>query len=177
MQHQVLQVIVLWCTVSAFVLASKFHNGSNSKHHLTACASTFKQKRCHTEDFAARPLVTSTLAYKTENEAHADAGLWMWRCNTHSANASGIVYSTYRYGTSSVELLAAVQQLAGPQTGLSIVDKAQAVVNTFKVLQTLQTVALLLQVRAEGKGGEGRPAVEEERGRLACAEQSALAAW
>lgn len=105
--------------------------------------------------------VTSTLACKTEMKL-----MLMLICGC--GNVSGIVYSTYRYGTSSVELLAAVQQLAGPQTGLSIVDKAQAVVNTFKVLQTLQTVALLLQVRAAGKargrrlGAKGRG---KERGR------------
>ncbi len=38
-----------------------------------------------------------------------------------------------RYGTNSSALLAAVQNLAGPVSGLSVVDKASRVVNIFKV--------------------------------------------
>lgn len=45
-----------------------------------------------------------------------------------------------------MEVLAAVQQLAGPATGLTVLDKAQVAVNTLKVLQTLDEIAELLKV-------------------------------
>eukprot|EP00798_Chlamydomonas_sp_ICE-L_P017161 gene17161-23472_t len=60
--------------------------------------------------------------------------------------AGAVIYSTYRYGTSSTELLSAVKKLAQPKSmGLSVVDKAQVAVNTLKVLQTMETVATMLQ--------------------------------
>jgi hypothetical protein len=45
-------------------------------------------------------------------------------------------------------VLVAVRQLAGPASGLTIVDKAAAISNTLRVLQALEEVAKLLQVRA-----------------------------
>ncbi|GLC46155.1 hypothetical protein PLESTB_001195900 [Pleodorina starrii] len=59
--------------------------------------------------------------------------------------ASALLFTAYKYGTNSVELLAAVQQLAGPATGLTVLDKAQVAVNTLKVLQTLDEIAELLK--------------------------------
>ncbi|EFJ42290.1 hypothetical protein VOLCADRAFT_107336 [Volvox carteri f. nagariensis] len=59
--------------------------------------------------------------------------------------ASALLFTAYKYGTNSVELLAAVQQLAGPATGLNVLDKAQVAVNTLKVLQTLDEIAELLK--------------------------------
>ncbi|PNW88143.1 hypothetical protein CHLRE_01g016300v5 [Chlamydomonas reinhardtii] len=59
--------------------------------------------------------------------------------------ASTLAFTAYKYGTNSVELLAAVQQLAGPATGLNVLDRAQVAVNTLKVLQTLDEIAELLK--------------------------------
>ncbi|KXZ48788.1 hypothetical protein GPECTOR_25g372 [Gonium pectorale] len=59
--------------------------------------------------------------------------------------AWALFFTAYKYGTNSVELLAAVQQLAGPATGLNVLDKAQVAVNTLKVLQTLDEIAELLK--------------------------------
>ncbi|KAG2489366.1 hypothetical protein HYH03_012196 [Edaphochlamys debaryana] len=59
--------------------------------------------------------------------------------------ASALTWTAFKYGTNSVELLAAVQQLAGPQTGLNVLDRAQVAVNTLKVLQTLDEIADLLK--------------------------------
>ncbi|GIL73826.1 hypothetical protein Vretimale_5316 [Volvox reticuliferus] len=61
------------------------------------------------------------------------------------STVSGLLLTAYKYGTNSVELLAAVQQLAGPPTGLTVLDKAQVAVNTLKVLQTLDEIAELLK--------------------------------
>lgn len=58
---------------------------------------------------------------------------------------SVVLLTAYKYGTNSTELLAAVQQMAGPASGLNIADKAQVAVNTIKVLQTLDEIADLLK--------------------------------
>ncbi|KAJ9504817.1 hypothetical protein QJQ45_030433, partial [Haematococcus lacustris] len=54
------------------------------------------------------------------------------------------VYTSYKYGTNSAQLLEAVQSLAGPSTGVSVVDKAQRVVNVLKVVGVLEAVQALL---------------------------------
>lgn len=56
-----------------------------------------------------------------------------------------LVLTAYRYGTNSAEVLLAVQSLAGPASGVSVLDKAQLAVNTLKVLQTLEEIADLLK--------------------------------
>lgn len=58
---------------------------------------------------------------------------------------SVLVLTAYRYGTNSAEVLLAVQSLAGPTSGLSVLDKAQLAVNTLKVLQTLEEISELLK--------------------------------
>eukprot|EP00878_Enallax_costatus_P044025 GHUV01052171.1.p1 GENE.GHUV01052171.1~~GHUV01052171.1.p1 ORF type:complete len:243 (+),score=82.51 GHUV01052171.1:2-730(+) len=45
-----------------------------------------------------------------------------------------------RYSTDAAVLLEAVRQLAGPASGLSVVDSAALVVNTLKVIQTLEKI-------------------------------------
>jgi conjugal transfer/entry exclusion protein len=52
-----------------------------------------------------------------------------------------------RYSTDAAVLLEAVRQLAGPASGLSVVDSATLVVNTLKVIQTLEKIGEQLQVR------------------------------
>jgi hypothetical protein len=74
--------------------------------------------------------------------------------------AAAIIYSTFRYGTSSTELLVAVKQLAGPASGLNIVDKASSVVNTLKVLQALEEVARLMQEMYGQSTGEARDSLK-----------------
>ena len=66
--------------------------------------------------------------------------------------AAATAYATYKYGTSSVELMEAIRKLAGPGSGLNLADKAATVVNMVKVLQVLEEVSRLLQVRQEGGG-------------------------
>ena len=61
--------------------------------------------------------------------------------------AATILYSTYRYGTNAAELLTAIRTLAGPASGLNLVDKAATVVNMVKVLGALEEVSRLMQVR------------------------------
>jgi len=65
--------------------------------------------------------------------------------------ASAVLYSAYRYGTSSNELLSAVRTLAGPMSGVTVLDRANEAVNTLKVISTLEAMASLLQ---EQYGGE-----------------------
>lgn len=60
----------------------------------------------------------------------------------------GVLVSVQKYGSTSDEILAAVQQLAGPATGVSLVDKAAKAVNTIKVLQALDKIVQLLKVGA-----------------------------
>ncbi|WIA13244.1 hypothetical protein OEZ85_006834 [Tetradesmus obliquus] len=50
-----------------------------------------------------------------------------------------------RYSTDAAVLLEAVRQLAGPASGLSVVDSATLVVNTLKVIQTLEKIGEQLQ--------------------------------
>ena len=44
------------------------------------------------------------------------------------------------------ELLSAVSSLAGPASGVRVLDKAQVVVNTIKVVQTLDAIVEVLKV-------------------------------
>ena len=60
--------------------------------------------------------------------------------------AAATAYASYRYGTSSVELMEAIRKLAGPVAGLNLADKAANVVNMVKVLNALEEVSRLLQV-------------------------------
>ena len=63
--------------------------------------------------------------------------------------AAASAYASYRYGASAPELLAAIRQLAaGPMSGLDLADKASSIVNMVRVLQALEEVAMLMQVRA-----------------------------
>jgi conjugal transfer/entry exclusion protein len=57
-----------------------------------------------------------------------------------------------RYSTDAAVLLEAVRQLAGPASGLSVVDSATLVVNTLKVIQTLEKIGEQLQVGMKGCG-------------------------
>mmetsp|Transcript_6235 Transcript_6235/g.14916 ORF Transcript_6235/g.14916 Transcript_6235/m.14916 type:complete len:360 (+) Transcript_6235:205-1284(+) len=58
---------------------------------------------------------------------------------------SALFYTSFKYGTSAVELLAAVQQMAGPKSPLSVAEKAAQAVNIFKVIQALEAVADVLR--------------------------------
>lgn len=69
-----------------------------------------------------------------------------------------VLLTAYKYGTNSTALLAAVQQMAGPVTGLNIADRAQVAVNTLKVLQTLDEIAELL--KGMGTTSEGRSTLQ-----------------
>lgn len=53
---------------------------------------------------------------------------------------AGIGYTIRQYGADAGAILAAVQQLAGNSSGISVVDRAQLVVNTIKVAQTLDRI-------------------------------------
>lgn len=54
----------------------------------------------------------------------------------------------FRYGTNSTQVLAAVRQLATPApSGVSLLDKAQVVVNAVKVLKILDEIQDMLKVR------------------------------
>lgn len=55
-----------------------------------------------------------------------------------------------RYSTDAAVLLEAVRQLAGPASGLLVVDSATLVVNTLKVIQTLEKIGEQLQDIASG---------------------------
>ncbi|KAF6261256.1 hypothetical protein COO60DRAFT_1503069 [Scenedesmus sp. NREL 46B-D3] len=57
-----------------------------------------------------------------------------------------------RYSTDAAVLLEAVRQLAGPASGLSVVDSAALVVNTLKVIQTLEKIGEQLQDITAGTG-------------------------
>lgn len=57
----------------------------------------------------------------------------------------GLLFSSYKYGTSSGALLTAVQSMAGPATGLGVVDRANRVVNILKVVSALESVSDLLR--------------------------------
>lgn len=58
-----------------------------------------------------------------------------------------ILFTVAKYGAEASELLAAVQQLAGPGTGLGIADKAALAVNSFKIVQILDAIAEELKER------------------------------
>lgn len=57
-----------------------------------------------------------------------------------------------RYSTDAAVLLEAVRQLAGPASGLSVVDSASLVVNTLKIIQTLEKIGEQLQVCGTVRG-------------------------
>lgn len=57
---------------------------------------------------------------------------------------SVVVYSTVRFGTNTEAYLAAVERIAGD---FGVVNKAQAAVDAIKVVQALNTIAEILQVR------------------------------
>jgi len=57
----------------------------------------------------------------------------------------GLVYTSYKYGTNSGELLAAVTKMAGPASGVGLVDQAARVVNVLKVMSALENVAAILR--------------------------------
>ncbi len=62
---------------------------------------------------------------------------------------AAIIGAARRYSADSSALLAAVQKLAGPGSGIGVVDAAQLAVNTVSVLQTLEAVFESLR---EGSG-------------------------
>eukprot|EP00955_Chlamydomonas_euryale_P034226 349722-Chlamydomonas_euryale.AAC.2 len=49
-------------------------------------------------------------------------------------------------GASAPEVLAAVRELAKPRSGLKVVDTVEEVVNTLKVLRSLEDMATVLRV-------------------------------
>jgi hypothetical protein len=67
--------------------------------------------------------------------------------------ASATVYSTLKYRSATPELFGAVQEIAGSNTGLSIVDKASAAVNVFKVASYLNEISLELKTMFNVEGG------------------------
>ena len=77
---------------------------------------------------------------------------------------SATVWSTIKYQSSTPELFAAVTELAGSSTGLSIVDKVSQAVNIFKVASYLDEVSLELKNmfsdRAEKSNG-GQPTTKD----------------
>jgi hypothetical protein len=80
----------------------------------------------------------------------------------------GVLVSVQKYGSESSEILAAVRAMAGPATGLSIVDKASRAVNTIKVLQALESIVVLLKV------GRGLPLHVPPRARCCCGAPAVL---
>lgn len=62
--------------------------------------------------------------------------------------------ATKRYSTSSAAFLEAVQALAGPESGLDVVDKARKAVSTVRVLQALDAILARLKARAGDAAGE-----------------------
>jgi hypothetical protein len=59
---------------------------------------------------------------------------------------TSLAVAARRYSTDTSVLLEAVRQLAGPGSGLSVVDSASLVVNTLKVIQMLEAIGLQLKV-------------------------------
>lgn len=64
--------------------------------------------------------------------------------------AVALVVGAYKYQANTADVLRAVQQIAGPGTGVSVVDKAQLAVNTLKVLQTLDSIFEILKGQFDG---------------------------
>lgn len=64
--------------------------------------------------------------------------------------AFALVAAAYKYQANTAEVLRAVQMIAGPSTGLSVVDRAQLAVNTLKVLQTLDSIYDILKEQFDG---------------------------
>ena len=75
--------------------------------------------------------------------------------NTPAKSLSGsgsVAVAARRYSTDSDAVLAAVQQLAGPATGNSLVDSTKLAVNSLKVITALQAISEdLKQLTASGK--------------------------
>ncbi|MEW5307791.1 MAG: hypothetical protein WDW36_010167 [Sanguina aurantia] len=69
-----------------------------------------------------------------------------------------VIYTAYKYGTNSDQLLGAVKALAGSGSGISVVDKAALAVNTLKVLQILESISDLL--KEDSKVVEGRSTLQ-----------------
>lgn len=69
-------------------------------------------------------------------------GCWYAIQAVAEAGALGaIVVAAKRYSTDSDAILAAVQQLAGPASGIGIVDTTKLAVNTLKVISVLQGIS------------------------------------
>jgi hypothetical protein len=57
-----------------------------------------------------------------------------------------LIAAARRYSTNTEALLAAVQQLAGPASGLGVLNSVQLAVNTYKIIQTLDSISESLKV-------------------------------
>lgn len=69
------------------------------------------------------------------------------RTTTQVTALTSLGLAARRYSTDAAVLLEAVRQLAGPVTGLSVVDSASLVVNSLKIIQTLEKIREQLQAR------------------------------
>eukprot|EP00884_Botryococcus_braunii_P007804 jgi/Botrbrau1/17024/Bobra.49_2s0080.1 len=56
-----------------------------------------------------------------------------------------ISFAAIQYGTNTPAFMAAIRELAGTPSGVSVLDKAQAAVNTFKVITALNDISDLLK--------------------------------
>lgn len=65
--------------------------------------------------------------------------------------------ASQRYSTDTDVLLAAMQQLAGPTSGLRVLDTVQLAVNTLKVIQALDSISGELKVRPAWVAQPGWP--------------------
>jgi Ca2+-binding EF-hand superfamily protein len=63
-----------------------------------------------------------------------------------------IAFSGVQYGSNSEAFLNAVRQVAGPQSGLNVVNKAQQAVNTAKVVNALNQINSILKERSQTEG-------------------------
>ena len=66
-----------------------------------------------------------------------------------------LIAAARKYSTNTEALLAAVQQLAGPASGLGVLNSVQLAVNTYKIIQTLDSLSESLKVSTACK--EAKP--------------------
>jgi len=65
-----------------------------------------------------------------------------------------VTVSSLQFQTNSAAFLSAVQEIAGQDTGLNVIDKATQAANTLKVFNALNAISDMLQEEAS-KGGQG----------------------
>jgi hypothetical protein len=91
-----------------------------------------------TREFGQFTLAAEFLVYSTAMYLTISAAL-----DTFQLVAVGV--ATRRYSASSAAFLAAIQQVAGPDSGLQVLDKAKRAVVTVKILSALEQILRALQ--------------------------------